>query len=497
MTAFTHDRATAGWSLAIDFGTTNTAAATTDGGGSPRVLEIEGSRYFPSMVYRDEAGQLLTGRTAVRQAAVFPDRAERVPKRALIAGTEVVLGGQAVPVTELVAAVLGRVYAEAVRYYGGRPPAIVVLTHPALWNETQRGRLRDAAIKAGISDPVFVSEPVAAASWYARPSAGGVVAVFDLGGGTLDTAVLHASGMSYEIAGKPGGNANLGGEDFDELLLDRVSDLARERDAAEWDGLFSMASARSRRDMALVRADVTAAKEALSEHTVFDLAVVGFAEEFRLTRPEFESLIGAQVDEAVDEMQRTIAAAGVADKLAGCYLTGGSSRIPMIAARLAAAVEVAPQLRDDPKAVVALGALSVYAVAPNPTPPAPVAERVRPAQPSSPARDQRPAGETIQRLSTADLAREFLRRTGAGAERTASAVAESAAKLGRAVASGMAHAVAAAGAFVSRVTAGMPAAIARARSGARRLPASPVARGADRVVSTGWKRLRKKPPRSK
>jgi molecular chaperone DnaK (HSP70) len=457
-----------GWSLAIDFGTTSTAAAMTDGRAAPQVLEIEGSRYFPSVVYRDEAGQLLTGRTAVRQAAVFPDRAERVPKRALVAGSEVILGGHPVPVTELVAAVLGRVYAEAVRYHGGRPPAVVVLTHPARWSETRRGRLRDAAIKAGVTDPVFVSEPVAAASWYARPAAGAVVAVFDLGGGTLDTAVLRASGTRYEIAGVPGGNANLGGEDFDELLLGRVSDLARERDAAEWGGLFGMASTRSRRDMALVRADVTAAKEALSEHTVFDLSVVGFAEEFRLTRPEFEELIGADVDEAVTEMCRTIAAAGVtAGELTGCYLTGGSSRIPLIAARLAAAVEVAPQLRDDPKAVVALGALSVYAVS-------------------------RP--DNIQRLSTAELAREFLRRVRVGTERAARAAGHGAGRFARAVATGTVRAVAVAGALLGRVAAGTPGAIARVRSAARRLPLRSRGRTSQSAGSSNRAGNRRRPP---
>jgi molecular chaperone DnaK (HSP70) len=481
-----------GWSLAIDFGTTNTAAAMTDGGPAPQVLEIEGSRYFPSTVCRDESGQLLTGRAAVRQGAVFPDRAERVPKRALVAGAEVMLGGHPVPVTELVAAVLGRVYAEATRYHGGRPPAVVVLTHPARWGETQRGRLRDAAIKAGITDPVFVSEPVAAASWYARPAAGAVVAVFDLGGGTLDTAVLRVSGTRYEIAGAPGGNANLGGEDFDELLLGRVSGLARERDAAEWAGLFGMASARSRRDMALVRADVTTAKEALSEHTVFDLAVVGFAEEFRLTRPEFEALIGADVDEAVTEMRRTIAAAGVTPgELTGCHLTGGSSRIPLIAARLAAAIETAPQLRDDPKAVVALGALSVHPVT-GPAPMGrPAADRLRPARPSPSARDQRLASDTIQRLSTADLAREFLRRARAGTARTARAASAGAGEFWRAFAAGMARAAAAVGALLGQVAAKTPAAIARVRSAVGRFPARRLARGADQVISAQRKRLRR------
>jgi uncharacterized RDD family membrane protein YckC len=353
------ENSAAGWALAIDFGTTNTTAAmAVPGGSGPQVLEIENSRYLPSVVYMDEAGQLVTGRAAVRQAAAFPERAERVPKRALVAGDQVLLGDRPVLVADLIGAVLRRVYTEAVRFQGGQPPAITVLTHPARWGPDLLGRLGAAAARAGIADPRLAAEPVGAAWWYARPSAGRVVAVFDLGGGTLDTAVLRATEKGYEIAGPPGGDANLGGEDFDELLLAQVSDLTRERDPAQWEELFNSTTGRARRDRVLLRADVTAAKEALSDHRTTDLVVVSYAEAFHLTRPEFEALIDSAITRGVEELRRTIAVAGLnpAD-LAAIYLTGGSSRIPAVSARIAAALGMLPDLRDDPKAVVALGAL--------------------------------------------------------------------------------------------------------------------------------------------
>jgi WD40 repeat protein len=203
---------------------------------------------------------------------------------------------------------------------------------------------------------------VAAAWWYARPSAGAVVGVFDLGGGTLDTALLRANDEGYRVAGPPGGDANLGGEDFDELLLDQVMRVARDRDQELWSEVFTAAGPRARRDMALLRADVTMAKETLSEHLTFDLSVAGYAEEFRLTRAEFEELIGAAVDGATEEMIRTITGADASPgDLTGLFLTGGSSRIPLIAGRLADKLGLQPQLRDDPKAVVALGALTAVA----------------------------------------------------------------------------------------------------------------------------------------
>jgi WD40 repeat protein/actin-like ATPase involved in cell morphogenesis/Flp pilus assembly protein TadD len=347
------------WSLAIDFGTSNTTAAMAADGGKPVVLEVENSRYLPSAVYVTEGGELLTGRSAIRQGVVFPDRLERAPKRALARQTHVLLGGEPREVLDLVAAVLGRMHAEAVRFHGGEPPSQVVLTHPARWSEALLGRLRQAAARTAIPDVVLLPEPVAAAWWYARPSAGELVAVFDLGGGTLDTALLQAGATGYQLAGAPGGDADLGGEDFDELLLAHVGELARERDGPAWDDTFGGDGPRARRDRALLRADVTAAKEALSEHVTYDLAVMGYAEAFRVTRPEFESMIAPDVDSAVAELRRTLAAAGAkpAD-LSGLYLTGGSSRIPAITSRLAVEFGVEPKLRDDPKAAVALGALT-------------------------------------------------------------------------------------------------------------------------------------------
>jgi tetratricopeptide (TPR) repeat protein len=352
------------WSLAIDFGTSNTTAAMAVHGGTPVVLEVENSRYLPSAVFAAEGGELLTGRAAVRQGVVFPDRVERAPKRALARQTRVLLGGEPREVADLVAAVLRRMHTEAVRFHGGQPPDRVVLTHPARWGEALLGKLREAAARAAIADVVLLAEPVAAAWWYARPSAGQLVAVFDLGGGTLDTAVLRAGTTGYQLAGAPGGDADLGGEDFDELLLAQVGELARERDECAWDDTFGGDGPRARRDRALLQADVTAVKEALSDHVTYDLAIVGYTEAFRLTRPEFESLIAPVVDSAVAEMRRTLAAAGVTPAdLSGLYLTGGSARIPEIASRLAADLRVAPQLRDDPKAAVARGALVADAAA--------------------------------------------------------------------------------------------------------------------------------------
>jgi molecular chaperone DnaK len=352
-----------GWALAIDFGTSFTTGAATVDGGAPAVVEVENSRYFPSTVVVDSDGQVITGRAAIAQATVYPERAVRAPKRALVAGASVVLPNGPVAVTDLVAAVLRRVYDEAVLRVGGQPPSRVVLTHPARWQSTEVGRFREAAAKAGMASPELMPEPVAAAWRFAGPSgsgplAGGLIGVFDLGGGTLDTALLEPVGGGFAIAGPPGGDAELGGEDLDELLMSRLAELASGRDEAAWNSVFAGDDIRSRRDLMLLRSDVTTAKEALSAILTYEVAVPGYDEGFRLTRREFTALIGATIDTAVARMLETIALAGrqPAD-LSALYLSGGSSRIPMVAERLSAVLGIQPKLHDDPKAVVALGAL--------------------------------------------------------------------------------------------------------------------------------------------
>lgn len=356
---------------------------------------------MPSAVIVDRDGQPLAGEKALRQAVLFPERAVRVPKRALVAASSVILGDAEVLVTGLVAAVLGRIYHEAVRFQGDQPPQAVVLTHPARWGDVPLERLRQAATEAGIEAPVLLPEPVAAAWWFGAPTAAGgpvdadgLVGVFDFGGGTLDTAVLRAVPGGFAIAGPPGGDPHLGGEDFDEMLFQHLSELAHDRDELAWADVFAGTGARARRELAILRDDVTAAKEALSEANAYDVLVPGFDDEFRVTRPELEELVGPALDGGVAEMGATITAAGVEPAaLGGLYLTGGSSRMPLVAVRLATALGVMPQMRDDPKAAVVLGALTYLkagAPTPEPLPDAPV--------PAAMAGDAAAALERVEKL---------------------------------------------------------------------------------------------------
>lgn len=156
-----------GWSLAIDFGTCFTCAAVRVDGRA-EVVETDSGRLSPSMVYRDESGELLTGRRAASWVDTFPARVVRVPKRELVNRSQVLLDGVAVPAEDLVAAVLSMMAGEAVRRSGGVPPEEVVLTHPAAWTADDVAALGEAARRARLAPVRFVPEPVAAAAFYAR-----------------------------------------------------------------------------------------------------------------------------------------------------------------------------------------------------------------------------------------------------------------------------------------------------------------------------------------
>lgn len=353
-----------GWWLAVDFGTSfTTTAMSVD--GRVEILEIDNSRYVPSVVCLDEDGAILVGRDAVNEAAANPARAERLPKRAMVVSEQVRLGDRSVPTVDLVAAVLHRVTSEAMRRRSGRAPDRVVLTHPARWQPggIELRRLAEAAERAGLGEPDLVAEPVAAAHHYVRDTddvpLGGAVGVYDLGGGTFDTAVLRRRHDGFELAGSPGGDLHLGGEDLDAELMEVLAGHAEAIDPDRWNELWEASGRGAERHRTMLRREVTQAKESLSTRPAVNLYVPGFDDEIRVTRHEYEKAVDAILQRSVVEMVGTIERAGATPaSLVALYLTGGSSRTPRITALLAELIERLPTTQDDPKAVVAQGALA-------------------------------------------------------------------------------------------------------------------------------------------
>ncbi|MEU5903463.1 Hsp70 family protein [Micromonospora sp. NPDC047467] len=368
-----------GFALGVDLGTSNTVAVLRWPDGRTRPLLMDGQPVSPSGVYADPEGTLHAGWDARRLAQADPARFEPNPKRR-VDEPAVLLGDRSYLPAELLAAVLAAVGRAAVNTVGFLPPA--VLTCPAAWDETRRQVLADALLQAGwpqaaehtLAGPTppgtrLLREPVAAARYYAqvlhRPvPVGGAIAVFDFGGGTLDVAVLRNEGADpwgdsgFSVIAD-GGLPDLGGLDLDAALVRRVGELLGQRHAAQWARLVGPSGPEQRRDQVRLWDEVRGAKETLSRSTVAPVAVPGVAEAVQLTRADVERVATPLLRRAVDRAREVIGAAGLSpDQLAGLFLVGGSSRIPLVARLLHAELGVAPTVLDQPELPVAEGALT-------------------------------------------------------------------------------------------------------------------------------------------
>ncbi len=347
--------------LSVDLGTSNTVAVLSAHGRPPRVIEVDGSATMPSALFANDDGNLVVGRDAERRARLDPARFEPNPKRRVDEGT-LLLGDVVVPVTEALSAVLRRVIDETSRQLGGAKPDEVRLTHPAQWGPVRRNVLLAAARLAGMgSSLVLVPEPVAAAAHFAsfpgqQLGPGQALAVYDLGAGTFDVAIVAATQNGYTVLAEAG-LPDLGGLDVDQALLEHVGRQVSIRDPGRWQSILRPESTGDRRAQRALREDVKAAKEALSRHPQTEVPLPEPFEDVLVTRVELEALIRPSLLRSVELLASTIRSTGMTpDRLVGIYLVGGSSRIPLIATLIAEQLRVVPSSLDQPETAVALGA---------------------------------------------------------------------------------------------------------------------------------------------
>ncbi|MBB5803104.1 molecular chaperone DnaK (HSP70) [Saccharothrix ecbatanensis] len=347
------------YAVGIDLGTTFASAAVSDAAGT-RMVPLSPEMVVPSLAYCAPDGTLLTG-TAAADAPADPQRLGRGFKRRLGDPTPLLLGGRAYTPTALMAAQLRAVLDQVTDAMGG-PPASIVLTCPAIWGPYRREQFAEVPRLADVTDFQLVTEPEAAATHYSRERAlgdGEVVAVYDLGGGTLDTTVLRMRSGGMEILGTPEGLEHLGGMDLDDALfahLDERLDGAIGRldptDPAE-------ASA-----LARIRALCVHTKTELSTEPDVALTVPlpSRPRELTITRPEFDAVIRPSLELTVGALRRTVASAGLRDdELSAVLLAGGSSRVPLVRQLLSEAFDKPVRAAHHPKFTVALGAAALAA----------------------------------------------------------------------------------------------------------------------------------------
>ncbi len=360
--------------LAIDLGTCHTVAVVRRGDEAPRALLFDGSPVMASGIYADETGRLSVGRDAERLSQLAPSRFEPYPKRNVDEGS-VLLGDSEVTVVEMLAALLKRVADESLQA-GVNPVGSTVLTCPADWGGQRRGVLLEAARAANLGPVVLVDEPIAAATYCLRVLGQQVaplqsLAVFDFGGGTLDVSVVRREAPGNELAGGlrvlgVGGLDDLGGVDIDAALVGHLGQLINLRNPKIWQRLANPDSIAAHRDRRVLWNEVRAAKEMLSRASSAPIHVPGTEEALHITREELERVAGPLIDRAVDETRRVLERAGVdVRQLAGIFLVGGSSRIPLVASRLHARFGVAPVVPEQPELPVAYGGMLAVATPPQ------------------------------------------------------------------------------------------------------------------------------------
>ena len=342
--------------IGIDLGTTNSEVAIVSG-GKPSIVEEGGEAILPSCVGLDDAGAVIVGGRARNQAAAAPERTVLSVKRLMGSGTQVRMGDGAYSPQEISAFILKALKERADRALG-RDVRKAVITVPAYFTDAQRQATREAGEIAGLTVVRIINEPTAAALSYESGGAGSrTLLVYDLGGGTFDVSVVRIEQGVVEVLATAGDN-QLGGDDFDALILDRLN--------AHVERELGVENARDDRLLqARLRRAAESAKIELSDQPyvrVEEDHVATVDGETRhlaceLTRADFDSDLEPFLDRSFQAVTTALQDAGIRpSRLDRVLLVGGSTRIPRIAAVLTERLGQEPHGEVDPDLCVALGA---------------------------------------------------------------------------------------------------------------------------------------------
>ena len=334
------------YAVGIDIGTTCTAAAVWRDGRAEIVPLGGQSAAIPSAVFVRSDGAVLTGEVALRRALSEPGRVVRELKRRLGDTGPILLGGTPYSATTLTARLL-RSVVDAVSAREGAPPAAICLTHPAGWGPYKLDLLHQVVRMADLPQPVrFTTDPQAAACFRAQQKLlgpGAVVAVYDLGGGIFEAAVLRKTADGFDLAGRPEQNERLGGLELDEAVFTHVT--------------AAIGATLDRDDLAIarLRAECVQAKEALTADT--EVVIPAAGTEVRLTRSELETVVRPLLTDSIEAFRRTIRSAGYAPHSVGSVLVvGGSARMPLVPQMISSGLGRPVEVDANPQHAVALGA---------------------------------------------------------------------------------------------------------------------------------------------
>ncbi len=343
--------------IGIDLGTTNSCVAVLEGGEPVVIANAEGNRTTPSVVGFAKNGERLVGETAKRQAITNPDRTIASIKRHMGTDYTVEIDGKKYTPQDISAMILGKLKSDAESYLGEKVTEAVI-TVPAYFTDSQKQATKDAGKIAGLDVKRIINEPTAASLAYGldKDESQHKILVYDLGGGTFDVSILELGDGVFEVLATNGNN-KLGGDDFDEALLNFMADSFAKENGVDL-----------RNDkMALQRLKEAAekAKKELSsaQTTNINLPFITVNENgplhmnMDITRAKFDQLTADLVNKTIEPMKKAMADAGVTNSdLSKVILVGGSTRIPAVQEAVKKVTGKDPFKGINPDECVAIGA---------------------------------------------------------------------------------------------------------------------------------------------
>ena len=342
--------------IGIDLGTTNSCAATVEGGRPAIVPNAEGERTTPSVVAFSKDGERLVGAIASRQAAVNPDRTISSVKRRMGSDWRASIDGKAFTPQELSAMILRKLRRDAEAFLG-QDVTQAVITVPAYFDDAQRQATKDAGKIAGLDVLRIINEPTAAALAYGLDNGTPQkVMVYDLGGGTFDVSIIEIGDGVIEVLATSGDN-HLGGDDFDERVANYLLDTFQREHGEDL-----------RRNPMAVQRVREAAEQAKKELSSLDSAHVNLPFlaqnaggplhlDATVTRAAFDDMTRDLVERTTAPVQTALNDAGIAASELGCVLlVGGSTRVPAVQAHVRKLTGQEPSASINPDECVATGA---------------------------------------------------------------------------------------------------------------------------------------------
>ena len=342
--------------IGIDLGTTNSCVAVMEGGETVVIPNAEGNRTTPSIVGFTKAGERLVGDIAKRQAVTNPDGTVISIKRQMGTNHKVKIDGKEYTPQEISAMILQKLKTDAEAYLG-ETVTQAVITVPAYFNDSQRQATKDAGKIAGLEVLRIVNEPTAAALAYGLDKEGDhTILVYDLGGGTFDVSILELGDGVFEVKATSGNN-RLGGDDFDERVINYLVDSFKKEQGIDL----------SKDKMAMQRLKDAAekAKKELSSTTSTSISLPFISAdasgpkhlEVNLTRAKFDEMTADLVEATMGPTRQALSDAGLSlNEIDKVILVGGSTRIPAVVEAIKKVTGKEPFKGVNPDEVVAVGA---------------------------------------------------------------------------------------------------------------------------------------------